>query len=108
MDWLKVIRDCFDTEAILYSRHARFEMENEEFGKIFEHEVYEVIQNGEAIEEYPEDKPYPSVLIFGITATGRPLHVVCAYGETDNLAIVVTVYHPNEELWIDFRRRKKI
>lgn len=81
-------------------------MENEEFGKIFEHEVHEAIQKGEVIEAYPEDKPYPSVLIFGITATGRPLHVVCAYGETDKLAIVVTVYHPNEELWTDFRRRK--
>ena len=107
MDWLIIIRDCFDSDAVLYSRHARFEMENEEFGKILEHEVFEAIKSGEIIEKYPEGKPYPSVLIFGRTIIGRPLHIVCAYSETDNLVIVVTVYHPDKELWIDFRRRKK-
>lgn len=108
MDWLRGIRVCFDADTVFYSRHARFEMEKEEFGKILEHEVFEAIQRGEVLEEYPDDKPYPSVLIFGNTRTGRPLHVVCSYSKADDLVVVVTVYHPSEELWIDFRRRKKI
>jgi hypothetical protein len=107
-DTITFIRNCFDADAVLYSRHGRFEMENEESGKIFEHEVYETLQSGEVIEEYPDDKPYPSVLISGRTATGRPLHVVCAYSKTDDLVVVVTVYSPNEKLWIDYSRRKKI
>lgn len=81
-------------------------MENEEFGRIFEKEVYEAVCSGEVIEEYLDDKPYPSVLIYGKTADNRPLHMVCAYDESENLAIVVTVYHPNPKLWIDYRRRK--
>ena len=32
-------------------------MENEEFGRIYEHEVYEAISSGEVIEEYPDDRP---------------------------------------------------
>ena len=85
----------------------QFEMEKEEFGRIFEEEAYAAICNGEVIEEYPEDNPYPSVLIYGRTTKNRPLHMVCAYNQTENFAIVVTVYHPNPELWIDYKRRKK-
>lgn len=70
MSWTQKIRKCFDSDAILYTRHAKIEMENEELGRIFEHEVYEAVCSGEVIEEYPEDKPYPSVLIFGKMITG--------------------------------------
>jgi hypothetical protein len=62
MDWLTVIGECFDSGKVLYSRHAKYEMENEELGEILEHEVFEAIKISEVIEEYPEDKPYPSVL----------------------------------------------
>ncbi len=82
-------------------------MENEEFGRIFEREVYEAICNGEIIEEYPEDRPYSSALIFGKTTSDRPLHMVCAYAEVENLAIIITVYQPNPELWLEYKRRNK-
>jgi hypothetical protein len=82
-------------------------MENEEFGKILEHEVYEAICSGEVTEDYPDDKPYPSVLIYGRTAVDRPVHIVCAFDQKEKLAIVVTVYQPDADLWIDYKRRKK-
>ncbi len=107
MNWILKIRECFESNAVLYTRHAKFEMQNEEFGQIFEHEVYEAICNREVIEEYPEDKSYPSVLIFGKTIVNRPLHGVCAYNNIENLVIVITVYQPNPELWIEYKRRKK-
>lgn len=105
---MQKILECFESDLVLYSRHAKFEMENEEFGRIFEKKVYEAICSGEVIEEYPEDKPYPSVLIYGRTTENRPLHIVCAYSQTENLVIVVTVYHPDSELWIDYKRRKSL
>lgn len=83
-------------------------MENEEFGRILDREVYEAISNGEIIEEYWTDKPYPSVLIYGRTNSNRPLHIVCAYNEDDGLVIVITVYHPNPDLWIKYRKRKRL
>ena len=105
MNWIQRIRECFKAGAIFYSRHAKYEMENEEFGKIFDKEVSEAIYKGEVIEEYPEDKPYPSVLIYGRTTAGRPLHIVCAYDQGENLVVVITVYHPNPELWVEYKRR---
>jgi len=107
MNWIQKIRKCFESDSIFYTRHAKFEMENEQFGRILDHEVYEAICGGEVIEEYPEDKPYPGALIFGRTTAGRPLHIVCAYNKEEDLAIIITVYHPNPDLWIEYRRRRE-
>ncbi len=107
MELLKKIKACLLSEQILYSRHARNEMLKEEFGRIYEQEVFEVIRNGEIIEKYPEDKPYPSCLIFGETEQTRPLHVVLAYNEQENLIIIVTVYHPDATKWINYKQRTK-
>jgi hypothetical protein len=103
---LDKIQRCFKYNKVLYTRHAKTEMETEELGEICEREVFEAIQNGEVIEEYPDDEPYPSVLIYGKTTKGRPVHTTCAYSGEDDLAIVVTVYHPDVKKWIDYRRRK--
>lgn len=83
-------------------------MENGEFGKVFDREVYEAICSGEVIEKYPENKPYPSILIYGRTVASRPLHIACAYNKAENLAIVITVYQPNPELWIEYKMRGKL
>ena len=108
MKILKAIKKCFNKEQVFYSHHARKEMVFEELGRIKENEVFESVQNGEILEDYPDDKPYPSVLILGFTQTKKPLHVVCAYDRKDDLAIVITTYRPNPERWINFRRRRKL
>ncbi|MDM8550522.1 DUF4258 domain-containing protein [Desulfobacterales bacterium HSG2] len=107
MDYLEIITRCFDSDSVLYSRHARHEMFEEEFGLITDQEIYEAVNNGEIIESYPDDTPYPSVLIFGITNTGRPLHTVCAYNEEDEQVVIITTYQPNPDKWEAYRRRKK-
>ncbi|TAN44728.1 MAG: DUF4258 domain-containing protein [Nitrospirae bacterium] len=105
--WIEKIRHGFEADSVLYTRHAKIEMETEEFGRIFDNEVYEAVCKGEVIEEYPDDRPYPSVLILGMTTIARPLHIVCAYNADEDMAIVITVYQPDPELWIDFKRRKR-
>ena len=44
---------------------------------ISEAEVRAVLTTGEAIEEYPDDTPFPSRLVLGWVGS-RPLHVVAA------------------------------
>ncbi len=108
MDWLSKLRECFDTDLVYYTRHARAEMEEDEFGQVSDEEVYEAVASGEILNEYPDDTPFPSVLVFGLTAQGRALHVVCAYDANERRAYVVTVYRPDPERWIDYRTRKTI
>jgi hypothetical protein len=42
-------------------------------------EIYSAVFRGEVIEDYPEDKPYPSCLVCGETFRGDPVHSVWAY-----------------------------
>lgn len=100
------IQNCYKSGKVLFSQHAKAEMENEELGRIKEKEVNKAILNGKIIENYPDDKPYPSCLIYGKTEEERPLHVVCAYSKDDDIAIIITVYQPDPQKWIEYERRK--
>jgi hypothetical protein len=102
---LKYIRIGFTSDKVLYSKHAREEMINEEFGRIFDRDVENAVFSGEIIETYPEDKPYPSILLLGFS-NSKPIHIVCAVDEAEGKSIIITVYRPDPELWIDYRKRK--
>ena len=104
---IEFIRNCFQIDKVFYTKHAIIEMRNEEFGSINDAEVFEAVLNGEVIEYYDEDEPYPSCLICGVTNSKNPLHIVCAFDKDDNLTVVITVYRPDPDKWIDFKRRKK-
>jgi hypothetical protein len=70
-------------------------------------EVRTVIEQGQTIERYPNDMPYPSRLVLG-SVGGRALHVVVADNEDDDETIVVTVYEPDPALWSrGFQRRRR-
>ena len=67
----------------------------------------EALLSGEIIERYPEDRPYPSCLVFGWLASGNPLHIVCSKGALEPALRIVTVYEPEDALWeSDYRTRK--
>lgn len=69
-------------------------------------EIKEVILNGEIIEEYPDDYPYPSCLILGMTIKNRVIHVVV--GISDTKLWLITAYIPNVDQWdADFKKRRK-
>lgn len=60
----------------------------------------------EIIEEYPKSRPLPSCLVLGFTSEGDPIHTVWAYDEGSGIAIMITVYRPNPEKWVEYKRRK--
>jgi hypothetical protein len=37
-------------------------------------EIFAGVLQGEVIEDYPSDKPYPSCLIYGKSRTDKPIH----------------------------------
>ncbi len=71
--------------------------------EIWKEDIEYAIIHGEIIEKYHDDKPYPSCLIYGKDKKGKPLHVVCAFSPIIKL---ITVYYPEENRWIDYKRRK--
>ena len=73
---------------------------------IDETQVRHVLETGETIEAYPEDKPHPSQLVLG-WAGERPIHVVAAQREPDAASVIITVYEPDTQKWEPgFKRRR--
>lgn len=69
-------------------------------------DVVETAAQGELVEDYPDDWPYPSRLVLGWPG-GRAVHVVVAENSADDEMIVVTVYEPDPAEWEPgFKRRK--
>lgn len=90
--------------TIIYRLHATLRMVER---GISPSEVEQTIANGETIASYPDDKPYPSLLMLAII-DGRPLHTVVAWNADENEWIVITVYEPNPADWEpDFKTKKK-
>jgi hypothetical protein len=88
---------------VKFTEHARLAMRGDNIA------VDDVISAlaGKVIEKYPDDKPFPSCLVYGRTMDGRPLHVVCAMPKHVDMLIIVTVYIPTEKEWIEFRKRRR-
>ena len=70
-------------------------------------EVLGVLENGEIIQSYDYDKPFPSLLMLGFYDE-RPLHVVAAFDETERMVFVITTYEPDPSIFEpDFKTKKK-
>jgi hypothetical protein len=96
-------------EAIRHNRiritdHADEETENDQL--TFD-EIFFSVFTGEIIENYPDDNPYPSCLIYGKAFSGDPIHSVWAFNEHSQWAVLITVYRPDSTRWINWRERKK-
>jgi hypothetical protein len=93
----KFLRDEFE-----FSKHAA---DQSILRDISVTEIREAINNGEVIEDYPDDKYGPSCLILGRTLSQCPLHIQCGYPSRP-LIKVITLYEPDPAEWIDYRERK--
>lgn len=75
--------------------------------KISVEDIRSVLENGEIIESYADDLPYPSRLVLG-WRENRPIHVVVAENLAVDELIVITVYEPDQLQWeAGFRSRRK-
>ena len=91
-------------DAIVISQHAKNRCRER---GIKQKDIKSCIMSGEIIEQYPEDFPFPSCLVFGRTADNKIIHaVVSNEGECGR---VITAYVPNTNKFQDdlkTRRRR--
>jgi len=93
---------CF-LEKIEVTLHAAKRLEQR---GLFIEDIISCIQNGEIIEQYPDDYPFPSCLILGLSVRKQRIHVVVG-SDLDTLWII-TAYFPDHQKWnSDFRTRKE-
>jgi hypothetical protein len=95
------ITGLIESGEILISHHARVRMFER---NVSTDDLIAIISSGEIIETYPEDEPCPSILMIGFIEA-IVYHAVIAVC-TDHIR-VITVYIPEEDKWIEYRKRRK-
>ena len=101
---IEEITDAIRQRRIHITDHAYDEAEKDQLSY---DDIFVSVFRGEVIEDYPDDKPYPSCLIYGTTSSQEPIHSVWAYSQEVRIAVLVTVYRPDTNLWTDWRERRE-
>jgi hypothetical protein len=102
MDIADIIK-AIQVNRVNITQHARKEAKED---SLLLDEIFYSTQNGEVIEDYPTDTPYPSCLIYGQNQDGDPVHSVWAYAADSQIAVLITVYRPDPNRWIEWKIRK--
>ena len=90
-------------KQVLFLPHAIRQMTHPD-RMISTQEVREVVENGQLVEDYPEDTRGHSCLLFGSGYRNRPIHVVCS--PKDDYLAIITAYVPDPKQWSkDFMTR---
>jgi len=98
---LKRIRVQAAAENVRVTQHAEQEMIEE---KILLDEVFEAVDTGQVLENYPKHLRGACCLINGLTQDGRSLHIVCTTAQP--VLIIITVYEPKSPKWITPTQRR--
>lgn len=97
------IRKLANDETIAVTVHAKNRLQER---NILLDDVERAIKTGIIIEEYPNDKPFPSCLIAGVAVNGSVLHTVVSIDE--EFLYLITAYWPNSDKWANnFTVRRK-
>ena len=100
---IKVIREYVLTRKIDWTKHCLNRLQQRD---ILVPDVKLAISNGEIIEYYYDDYPYPSCLILGYGSDNKSIHIVC--GVSKNILHMITAYRPNVDKWEeDMKTRRK-
>ena len=89
---IKVLQEYYNQDKIIISTHV---LERCRRRGIKQKDIRNCIFSGEIIEQYPEDFPFQSCLIYGYAIDGRILHVVAS--DEGTASRIITAYIPNTD-----------
>lgn len=100
---IEVIKKMVADKKIMWTNHVVVRLLQR---NIAQEDVESAILNGEIIEEYENDYPYPSCLVYGINLKNEVLHIVCGINKTK--LWIITAYYPDNIKWNeDLKTRKE-
>ena len=100
---LKICQLLCQESKIMWTQHCLERMQERDISR---NDVKNGIATGEIIEEYPEDYPNPSCLIFGYSVNKRVLHIVVGC-DTMKLYIITAYYPSIDKFQSDLKTRRK-
>lgn len=87
---LEILREYYKNDKVIITNHA---LERCRQRGIKQKDIRNCIFSGEIIEQYPEDFPFPSCLIFGYATDNKIIHVVAS--DEGNGSRIITAYIPD-------------
>ncbi len=102
---IDVIKQMVKNEKIRWTNHVVVRLFQRNISQI---DVEKALLKGEIIEEYQNDYPFPSCLVYGINLNNKVLHIVC--GSNGDELWIITAYYPDNIEWkedLKTRREKK-
>lgn len=93
---LQIYQKLCAESKIFWTQHCLQRMQERDISRT---DVKNGIATGEIIEDYPDDFPNPSCLIFGYALNNRILHIVAGCDKTN--VYIITVYYPDANKFED-------
>lgn len=100
----KILRFCIENKRLSWLKHALIRMFERDIGK---DEVKMTLLKGVVIEEYNDDKPYPSFLMLHVNSENKPLHVVASLDTSKQWCYIITAYRPDSTYFEDDYKTRK-
>ena len=98
---IHTLREYYRQDLVLFSKHVLQRMIQR---NITQDDIETVLLSGEIIEQYPDDYPFPSCLVYG-SSNDIVIHVVMA--DSGDYATVITAYRPDSDRFMsDLKTRK--
>ena len=90
---IETLRGYYRQRKIFMSEHASNRCTQR---GITQKDIKNCIMNGEIIEQYPNDFPWPSCLIFGHAINQKAIHVVAS--DNGEYSKIITAYIPDTKI----------
>ena len=99
---IKVLQEYYKEDKVIVSIHAQERLRQRGI-KI--KDIKHCILFGEIIEQYPDDFPFPSCLIFGKSEDNQIIHVVVS--DEGGMSRIITAYFPDTHKFEDDLKTRK-
>ena len=100
---IRVIKQMIKEGRIRWTNHVIVRLLQR---NITQEDIEKALLDGEIIEEYENDYPYPSCLVYGINLNNEVIHIVCGLNEIE-LWIITAYYPDNIKRKEDLKTRKE-
>jgi hypothetical protein len=101
---VRKVKELVKRKNYRLSLHAEAERDADSISVV---EIEEALLHNdvEIIEHYPDDPRGHSSLLVGFSGEGEAIHTL--YSIHEETLIIITVYRPDPDLWVDWRARKE-
>ena len=99
---IEEIQRLCEQSKIKWSTHCLVRIQERDISRA---DVKNCLLKGEIIEDYPDDFPHPSCLVFGYTVNNKVIHVVV--GSDSEYIYIITAYFPNTTKFEDDLKTRK-